>query len=117
MRRRKTKRRALFCRAYSETDCREGQSSMTNPIDLTRRIFGHLTAVQFLDTTGGQGARWRCQCVCGRTVIKTAKELLRRGGMTVAGYPMSCGCHQADQLRITAPAGNVVHGTPEERPS
>jgi hypothetical protein len=70
----------------------------TNPIDLTGRVFGRLTARRLV-RTDIQGAVWSCDC--GGTVAKYAKELLRRQGLTAAGYQMSCGCHQGDVKRLT----------------
>jgi hypothetical protein len=71
----------------------------TRPIDLTNRAFGMLTALHLVGTDL-QGAKWECQCSCGATVERYAKELLRRQGLTAAGYPMSCGCVQAGVARI-----------------
>jgi len=72
----------------------------SNPINLKGQTFGLLNPRNFLGTDP-QGGLWLCDCDCGGTTVKHAKELLRRNGLTASGYPMSCGCSQGGRDRIT----------------
>jgi hypothetical protein len=70
------------------------------PVNFKDQRFGLLTARKLLDV-GEQGARWECDCDCGGTTAKTAKELLRNNGPSRHGHPLSCGCRQGGRERIT----------------
>jgi hypothetical protein len=48
------------------------------PADLTGRVFGHLTAVERVGSTGNHGgALWRCRCDCGAEKEIPAAHLTR----------------------------------------
>lgn len=69
------------------------------PQDLKGQRFGLLTAIHYVGSDE-QGPMWECRCICRRKVIRHSKELLRRGGFTASGRPMTCGCRQGDKDRI-----------------
>ena len=52
--------------------------------DLTNRIFGRLTVIQYHETIKDRGY-WRCLCDCGEEVIVATDHLLN-------GHTKSCGC-------------------------
>lgn len=60
---------------------------MTQLIDLTGSVFGHLTVLHRDEALTGRrdGAHWVCSCVCGRS--KTF-----RGANLTLGKTKSCGC-------------------------
>jgi len=54
--------------------------------DLTGRVFGYLTVVEFVGIySRSKGSLWKCNCRCGNTRIAKAKSLLK-------GDTTSCGC-------------------------
>ncbi|OPY84201.1 MAG: hypothetical protein A4E65_00339 [Syntrophorhabdus sp. PtaU1.Bin153] len=53
-------------------------------IDLTGKVFGHLTVLGFHEKKNGS-QYWLCKCDCGKTVI------IQRSNMT-SGTTKSCGC-------------------------
>jgi hypothetical protein len=59
--------------------------------DLTGRVFGYLTVLEF----GGRGkrgqARWLCKCVCGKIKIIDAADLKK-------GTTLSCGCKKGELI-------------------
>lgn len=66
-----------------------GQSSSTVQgrvrfTDLTGRVFGRLTVIEFSHLAYGQRF-WRCQCECG-------SETVHRTGRLNIGHVRSCGC-------------------------
>jgi|GEM_PF-218872 len=68
--------------------------------DLSGLVFGRLTVIDRADVVKrrrGQGAKWNCQCECGKT--KTVGAAALKSGAT-----QSCGCLQRENfLRIGAP--------------
>ena len=58
---------------------------MRQLIDLTGMKFGRLTVIERAENSKNRGARWLCQCDCGKKVIVRSSDL--RNGQTV-----SCGC-------------------------
>lgn len=73
---------------------------MASVKDITGRVFGRLTAVEFCGgrLIGGQKRScWRCQCECG------AKPVLMVGQLT-SGKAKSCGCLRSDMARDLARA-------------
>lgn len=64
----------------------------SNLEDLTNQKFGHLQAVEYVETRN-RNAYWRCRCDCGNEATIAACSLK-------SGASRSCGCRQ----------GNFVHG-------
>lgn len=58
--------------------------------DLTGDKFGRLTALS-VDSTDSQGAKWKCQCDCGKTKVVSRKSLI--GNRT-----RSCGCLKRESM-------------------
>jgi len=54
-------------------------------VDLTGRVFGHLTVLHRDESVSGGKAKWICRCTCGNTVSVFSDSL--RSGRT-----KSCGC-------------------------
>lgn len=54
-------------------------------IDLTGQRFGKLVVKERAPNNRFGGARWLCQCDCGKQSVVTAGELKR-------GHAKSCGC-------------------------
>lgn len=71
---------------------------MPNPVDLTGKQFGRLTAVNVVRNAKGQ-RMWRCVCECGGESIASA-------GALNAGEFKSCGCFG----REVAAARQFRHG-------
>ena len=69
--------------------------------DLVGQRFGRLTAVEFVGVAKN-GARWKCVCDCGLTVIATSGNL--RNGNT-----KSCGCLRREMVRSLGQS-NKAHG-------
>ena len=70
---------------------------MTDPLDLTGRTFGLLTAIELRSASEGYEARWLCQCVSGATVLVLTSDLL-------SGAVTSCGCINATGRTVLATA-------------
>lgn len=74
--------------------------------DLSGRVFGRLTAVEFSHKNKHGAAMWLCGCTCGEAVIVVGYSLTN-------GDSTSCGC-----LKRTTPAWNRSHNmtrTPQYR--
>lgn len=60
-------------------------------IDLTGKIFGHLTVIQeapmYISPKGYKKSMWLCQCDCGN-------ECVVMGSHLKSGHSTSCGCQQ-----------------------
>jgi hypothetical protein len=56
---------------------------MPDPLDITGRRFGHLTALKFVSRNRRGQARWQCQCDCGGQAIAYSHDL-------VSGAKHSC---------------------------
>jgi len=64
------------------------------PADLTTRVFGRLTPVERVGSTGNNGgALWRCRCDCGKEVTLPASHLTRSTKPS-----RSCGCLQRERV-------------------
>lgn len=61
-------------------------------IDRTGERYGRLVVLELAPSEGAPGARWLCQCDCGRQKIVRAADLQR-------GSTRSCGCLQAEKRR------------------
>ena len=61
-------------------------------IDRTGERYGRLVVMERAPSEGAPGARWLCQCDCGRKKIVRAGDLQR-------GSTRSCGCLQAEKRR------------------
>lgn len=59
--------------------------------DLTGKVFGKLTVVEYLGKTPGNKPVWRATCECGMTTI-VLSSYINSGGTT------SCGCVKTDEL-------------------
>lgn len=71
--------------------------------DLTGKEFGRLTVLYRIKNLGKtSGAKWRCQCSCGKTVDVLAANLKRN-------HTLSCGCLQKEitsKKRLSNEIGN-----------
>lgn len=54
-------------------------------LDLAGKIFGRLTAIEFLFIDNNKGRVWECQCICGKKTNVRASALKN-------GRIQSCGC-------------------------
>lgn len=73
---------------------------MRQPIDITGRSFGYLTAMTRLTSARSKkNAVWRCICVCGRETLVPRGRLLR-------GQTKSCGCKKRELVG----ASKLKHG-------
>jgi len=70
-----------------------------NRKDLTGKVFGRLTVLQYSHTTKFGQACWLCRCVCGNEVSVLSGNL-KRGNTT------SCGCFRKEQT--TRPVGMAM---------
>lgn len=83
---------------YSEFVSKRG-----NPLDLTGRKFGMLTAIE---TVSGKRSKersviWKCRCDCGKIIEVPANHLTK-------GFYTSCGCAKPERLKE---ANQYVDGT------
>lgn len=62
----------------------------THGSDLTRKVFGRLTAVR-LDSYSAKGSRWLCTCSCGGSIVARIDSL-------TSGNTASCGCIRAEAI-------------------
>ncbi len=85
--------------------CAQRESAEAKAQDLTGQRFGRLTVLRSapLPKKQGNGLKngWLCQCDCGKTVIRTQKDL-------VHGHLQSCGCLLSDTARKKVVEDNVV---------
>ena len=58
-------------------------------VDYTNRHFGHLTVLEYLPSRGG---RWRCECACGESCMRSAYDFTR-------GERLACAVCLAEQRR------------------
>lgn len=72
--------------------------------DMSGRIFGRLTVVQYEHTSktpnGTSNIWWLCTCTCGNWVRV-------RGGNLRSGNTTSCGCYQAEIVQTAAMTHNM----------
>lgn len=68
------------------------QMSKGTVIDRAGERYGRLVVLERAPSEGAPGARWLCQCDCGRKKIVRAGDLQR-------GSTRSCGCLQAEKRR------------------
>lgn len=61
---------------------------MGNIKDLTGQTFGYLTAIEATSRRYHGSAVWRCRCICGKIVEKSA------GALTAPNSNPSCGCQR-----------------------
>lgn len=69
------------------------RASESRRIDLTGKVFGRLTALEFSHSDDKERYYWLCKCECGNTKVINSASLRR-------GASKSCGCRQ----------GNFTHG-------
>lgn len=72
--------------------------------DLTGQRFGRLTVLMRAGSSSNGGAKWLCQCDCGKDCIQLSTHLL-------SGRVNSCGCARAEFLRHC----NITHGKRKSR--
>ena len=65
---------------------------MRKLIDLTGKVFGHLTVVSRADNDKWGGARWLCRCECANFTVVAGKDLRR-------GKTASCGCLRKERAK------------------
>lgn len=58
---------------------------MASKVDLTGKVFGKLTVVEFVEMAKNHQAMWRCLCECKHTIVT-------RGSSLKNGHTTSCGC-------------------------
>lgn len=58
-------------------------------IDLRGQTFDRLTVEERAEGSSRQGARWRCRCVCGKSVVVVSRSLRK--------VTRSCGCLKFDK--------------------
>lgn len=59
--------------------------------ELAGRVFGDLTAVEYIPGTKSKKAKWLCRCTCGETRRIPTNDLL-------CGNYQSCGCTKAERI-------------------
>ncbi len=69
------------------------RASEARRIDLTGKVFGKLTALEFSHSDDKERYYWLCKCECGNTKVINSASLRR-------GASKSCGCRQ----------GRFIHG-------
>ena len=79
--------RLLLPNGTRSCGCLRHQPS-NNLVDLTGKVFGHLTVLRRDESVTGGKAKWICRCTCGNTVSVFSSSL--RSGKT-----KSCGCRSA----------------------
>ena len=79
--------RLLLPNGTRSCGCLRHQPS-NNLVDLTGKVFGHLTVLRRDESVTGGKAKWICRCICGNTVSVFSSSL--RSGKT-----KSCGCRSA----------------------
>lgn len=75
---------------------------MSKRIDLTGRVFGRLTVIEYAGRNG-TSAVWRCRCECGNDT------LVRRDHL-VNGDVKSCGCFSREKSSERMTARLTTHG-------
>lgn len=78
---------------------------MSEVVDITGQTFGRLTVANREPNNADGRAMWRCECVCGNTIVTEGKRL-RHGGVK------SCGCLLRDGTHTThgmSKAGNRLY--------
>lgn len=72
-------------------------------IDETGKRYGRLVVIEQAASVGQAGARWLCQCDCGRQSVVIG-TLLRRG------TTKSCGCLRSDSIQRATDAWRLPRG-------
>lgn len=92
------------------TDIRNGYKKSCGCLrtnDVTNKVFGRLTALEFVEHIGNGAAIWRCRCSCG-----TVKNI--RLNCLVTGKTKSCGCLLYESKNKTH-GDSIGNRTPEYR--
>lgn len=88
--------------------CLVRESGRHRASDLTGRTFGRLTVLKRVGS-GKDGAKWLCQCDCGKQMLTYTERL-------TSGHTRSCGCLQSDTRKQTFQKSvHFVEGTCVER--
>lgn len=90
------KQAARAARATQEATAKSGRPC----VDETGKRFGLLVVVSRVANLRG-GARWLCECDCGRSVIRLGVSLRKSLDQ---GYESSCGCSRRRPMRPARPA-------------
>ena len=77
---------------------------MAARIDLTKKRFGRLTAIETAGSSKNGTVKWLCRCDCGNDAVVFGTNL--RSGTT-----QSCGCYMKDQV-LNANRKHGMYGTP-----
>lgn len=80
---------------------------MNKPMDITGQRFGRLVAISLHSRKNG--ARWLCQCDCGKQTVAPTRSL--RYGST-----KSCGCGAKEQARKNTEIGRAKRAVPYPYP-
>lgn len=64
-------------------------------IDMTGKVVGRLTVVEYYGIGGQHRAMWLCDCACGRVVVVSG-TLLRAALNGKSSSVQSCGCLRVD---------------------
>lgn len=81
---------------------------MSKRIDLTGRVFGRLTVIEYAGSDSHWQARWRCRCECGA-------EKVILGASLVKGHTVSCGCFAREVSREGFRQRKTLHGQSRTR--
>lgn len=76
--------------------------------DLTGQRFGRLTVIERNGTATNGGAKWLCECDCGR-------KTTARGCALVSGHTQSCGCWQRERVADSNIANAKIGGKSKTR--
>lgn len=71
-------------------------------IDLTGKVFGRLTVLEFSHTTATRNRVWKCKCSCGNETFVDTANLNR-------GHTISCGCFMREKVAENG-HNNATHG-------
>ena len=76
---------------------------MGKRIDLTGRVFGRLTVIEYAGRNSDGVRMWLCRCACGN-------EATVRGSCLTSGHTKSCGCGKLGPLNPNEKHWNETHG-------
>lgn len=65
--------------------------------------YGHLVVTEEAGSHKRYGKLWKCECICGKTTIRTGVDLRR-------GHFISCGCMQGVRLIRKINPNFIAHG-------
>ena len=68
--------------------------------DLTGKVFGRLTVIEFSHNGSNWSVYWKCRCSCGAYIVVRNNNLL-------SGNTKSCGCQKLDSSRAMCTVHNL----------